>query len=62
MEIILRGKKEEKFIVDERVANLIKNIIQQEKQNESLEFMLQNAGKLKDLTLKEEDIYMQGDK
>jgi len=61
MEVILRGQKEERFIVDEKVANLIRNIIQKEKQNKSLEFMLENAGRLKKLNIKEEDIYLQGD-
>ena len=62
MEVILKGKTEERFIVDDKVANLIKHIIQKEKQKKSLEFMLKNAGVLKDLNIKEEDIYMQGDK
>jgi len=62
MELILRDKKEEKFIIDKKTANLIKDIIEQEKQNKSLEFMLKNAGKLKDLNISENEIYMQGDK
>jgi len=62
MELILRDKKEEKFIIDKKTANLIKDIIEQEKQNKSLEFMLKNAGKLKGLNISENEIYMQGDK
>ena len=62
MIVILKGENEEKFVVDNKTAYLIKNIIQKEKQDKSLDFMIKNAGKLKDLNVKEEDIYMQGDK
>jgi len=62
MVVILKGKNEERFVVDNKTAHLIKSIIQKERQNKSLDFMLKNAGKLKDLNVSEEDIYMQGDK
>jgi len=61
MELILRGEKEEKFIIDKKTANLIKDIIRKEKQQKSIKFMLDNKGKLKDLDIEEKDIYMQGD-
>ena len=61
MELILRGEKEEKFIIDKKTANLIKDIIRKEKQQKSIRFMLDNKGKLKDLDVEEKDIYMQGD-
>jgi len=61
MELILRGDKEEKFIIDKKTANLIKEIIRKEKQQKSIKFMLDNKGKLKDLDIEEKDIYMQGD-
>jgi len=61
MELILRGEKEEKFIIDKKTANLIKDIIKKEKQQKSIKFMLDNRGKLKNLDIEEKDIYMQGD-
>ena len=62
MEIILKGKKEEKFFVDEELGKIIKDLISKKKQEKAIRFMLENAGKLKDLEINEKDIYMQGDK
>jgi len=61
MELILRGEKEEKFIIDKKTANLIKEIIRKEKQQKSIKFMLDNIGKLKGLNIEEKEIYFQGD-
>ena len=62
MEIILKGNKEERFIIDEELGKLIKDLIKEQKQKKAIRFMLENAGKLKELNVNEEDIYMQGDK
>ena len=62
MEVILKGEKEERFIVDEELGKIIKDLIKEQKQKKAIKFMLENAGKLKGLEVNEEDIYMQGDK
>ena len=62
MEVILRGDKEERFIIDEELGKIIKNLIKEQKKKKAIKFMLENAGKLKGLEVNEEDIYMQGDK